>query len=423
MEKIRPSEKISNEISELLKKGCSETEDFLTVLIRKSVKKIVQEILEQEITDYLGREYYERKAESNAGQRNGYESKQLKTAEGKLKIEIPQLRNTEEPFKSPFMSQIESLTPELKRLATEMYVRGLSTRDIQDTFIDENGRPFISKDGVSQITEALSEEYQRFSERDLSGYDVVYLFVDGVYERLRLNMGAKEALLCAWAILSNGHKVLLHIALGNKESYECWRDFFRDMISRGLRMPLLVTSDGAPGLIRAIQESFSKSKRQRCMVHKLKNISNKLPKNVIHEVMPKIKNVYYQTNREVALIAAKNLIDEYADKYPSAIKCFQEDLDSCLVHMEFPVGHHRYIRTTNLLERAFEEQKRRTKVIPRFFDEKSCLKLIYATLIRVSDKWRRISMNELDLTLLKNLRKLYGFDEPESDYISMKLAA
>lgn len=188
-------------------------------------------------------------------------------------------------------------------------------------------------------------------------------------------------------------------------------------------MPLLVTSDGAPGLIRAIQESFSKSKRQRCMVHKLKNISNKLPKNVIHEVMPKIKNVYYQTNREVALIAAKNLIDEYADKYPSAIKCFQEDLDSCLVHMEFPVGHHRYIRTTNLLERAFEEQKRRTKVIPRFFDEKSCLKLIYATLIRVSDKWRRISMNELDLTLLKNLRKLYGFDEPESDYISMKLAA
>lgn len=423
MEKIRPSEKISNEISELLKKGCSEREDFLTVLIRKSVKKIMQEVLEQEITDYLGREYYERKAESNAGQRNGYESKQLKTAEGKLRIKIPQLRNTEEPFKSPFMSQIESLTPELKRLATEMYVRGLSTRDIQDTFIDENGRPFISKDGVSQITEALSEEYQRFSERDLSGYDVVYLFVDGVYERLRLNMGAKEALLCAWAILSNGHKVLLHIALGNKESYECWRDFFRDMISRGLRVPLLVTSDGAPGLLRAIQESFPKSKRQRCMVHKLKNISNKLPKNVIHEVMPRIKNVYYQTNRKVALIAAKNLIEEYADKYPSAIKCFQEDLDSCLVHMEFPVGHHRYIRTTNLLERAFEEQKRRTKVIPRFFDEKSCLKLIYATLIRVSDKWRRISMDELDLTLLKNLRKLYGFDEPESDYISMKLAA
>lgn len=423
MKKIQPSERISNQIFKLLENGCSNDENFMSSIIKLSIKKIIQETLEQEVTDYLGRDYFERNIESRPGQRNGYENKNLKTAEGKLPIEVPQLRNTESPYQSRFLNQMSFQSKELQRLAIEMYVRGLSTRDIQDTFIDESGQTFLSKDGVSQLTQSLYEEYERFSQRDLSGYDVIYLFVDGVYENMRLSLGAKEAILCAWGILSDGRKILLHLSLGNKESYESWKDFFRNMINRGLRIPLLVISDGAPGLIRAIEECYPKSKRQRCLVHKLRNIANKLPKNVICEIMPKIKSVYYQTDQEVALIAATRLIEEYAEQYPSAIKCFQDDIESCLNFMEFPSGHHRYIRTTNLIERAFLEQKRRTKIIPRFMDEKSCLKLIYATLIRVSQKWRRISMNNLDLALLKNLRKLYGFDDTNDQYISMKVAA
>lgn len=425
MTKVQPSERISNEISELLERGCCDSEDFLSILLRKSVKKIIQETLEQEISDYLGRDYYQRNPDGSGrvGHRNGYEPRTLKTAEGKVTLEVPQLRNTEEVYRSSFLGQIQSLTPELERLAIEMYVRGLSTRDIEDTFRDDDGKSLISKDGVSQLTEALSEEYRRFCERDLSGYDVVYLFVDGVYESLRLSLGAKEAILCAWAILSNGRKVLIHLALGNKESYDCWKDFFRDMLARGLRVPLLLTSDGAPGLIRAIEESFPQSKRQRCLVHKLKNIANKLPKNAIAQVLPKIKSVYYQTDRQVAMIAATNLINEFADQYPAAIKCFQDDLECCLNHIDFPAGHHKHIRTTNLLERAFLEQKRRTKVIPRFLDEKSCLKLVYASLIRISEKWRRVSMNDYDLALLKNIRKLYGWKHNDDGFISMKPAA
>lgn len=423
MNKIPPSERISNEISALFERGAVDTEDFLSVLVRKSVKKIIQEVLEQEITDYLGRGYYERKPEARTGHRNGYESRTLKTAEGKVKVDMPQLRNTEEPYRSSLMSELASLSPNLERLAIEMYVRGMSTRDIEDALKTDDGKSLISKDGVSQVTEALSEEYERFCKRDLSSYDVVYLFVDGVYESLRLNLGAKEAILCAWAILSNGRKILLHLALGNKESYDSWKDFFRDMTARGLRMPLLVTSDGAPGLIRAIEECFPQSKRQRCLVHKLRNIANKLPKNAIDEVMPKIKSVYYQTDREVAMLAATNLVNKYTEPYPAAIKCFQEDLECCLNHIDFPAGHHKHIRTTNLLERAFGEQRRRTKVIPRFLNEKSCLKLVYASLIRVSERWRRVSMNDYDLALLKNIRKLYGWQNDEQGFISMKRAA
>lgn len=423
MRKIQPSEKISNEISELVENGCQQSDDLLTLLVKKSIEKILQEALEQEVTDQLGRDYYERNPQLNTGYRNGYEPRSFKTAEGKISVSVPQVRDTDSPYRSTILQNLKTRTSALERLAIEMYVRGLSTRDIEDTFKDDSGKSLISKDGVSQLTASLSEEYERFCQRALSGYDVVYLFVDAVYEKLRLSLGAKEAILCAWAILSDGSKVLLHLALGNKESYQCWTEFFRHMISRGLRMPLLVISDGAPGLIKAIEDCFPKSKRQRCLVHKLRNIADKLSRQGMDELLPKIKNVYYQTDKEVALIAATKVIETYSEKYPSAIKCFQDDLESCLAHLDFPMGHHRHIRSTNLIERCFLEQKRRTKVIPRFLDEKSCLKLVYATLIRVSEKWRRVKMSKLDLTLLKNIRKLYGFKDDGDGFISMKIAA
>ena len=423
MRKIQPSERISKEISEILENGYKGNEKLMDVFIKKSIKKMVQEILEQEVMDYLGRDYYERNSNSQSGYRNGYENKPLKTAEGKINIEVPQLQDTAETYRSGLLSQMKTISPELERLAIEMYVRGLSTRDIEDALKDKDGRRLLSKDSVSEITESLSEEYERFISRDLSGYDVVYLFIDGVYESLRREAGFKEAILVAWGILSSGRKVLLHLALGNKESYESWKQFFRNMIGRRLRMPLLIVSDGAPGLIKAIEECFPESKRQRCMVHKLRNIANKLPQNVLEELMPKIRNVFNQTDKEIALMCAAKIIDEYAQKYPSAIKCFQEDLDSCLNFMLFPAGHHKHIRTTNLLERAFVEQKRRTKIIPRFLNEKSCIKLVYSTLIRVSEKWRRVKMSEYDLALLRNIRYLYGWKEDEIGFISKKIAA
>ena len=423
MEKIRPSERIGKEISQLLGGGVEEGQDLFGQLIEKSVRRVLQEILEQEVEDYLGRGYYQRGESRQRGYRNGYEAKKLKTAEGRVEVEVPQLRDTEQTYRSAFLGKVGQRSGELERLVVEMYARGLSTRDIEDTLRDDTGKPMLSRSGVSQITESLNQEYECFRSRDISGYDVVYLFVDGVQEALRLEGGSKEALLCAWGICSNGRKVLLHLALGNKESHPCWRDFFRDMISRGLRMPLLVCSDGAPGLIKALQECFPQSRRQRCMFHKLSNIASKLPESAKEEVMPKIRAIFSQTDREIAILYVTRLVEEYASVYPSAIKCLQEDLESCLSYMEFPVGHHKHIRTTNLLERCFEEQKRRTKIIPRFLDEKSCLKLVYATLIRVSERWQKVSMTEYDLVLLRNVRKLYGWAEEENGFISKKVAA
>jgi len=424
--KIQPSERISNELSELLSKGKDTQEDLLGLILKKSLQKTIQEILEQEVDKKLNRGYYERRAEEDPLEiyRNGYEQRKFKTAEGKITIEVPQLRNTEEPYRSEILKLLGRRTPELERLVTEMYVRGLSTRDVEDLLRTEEGELLLSRSSVSEVTSSLNEEYEKFIKRDLSEFDLVYMFADGVYESLRRISGRKEAILCAWGILSTGEKIMLHLSLGNKESYENWKEFFRDMLSRGLRVPMLVVSDGGPGLTKAIDDCFPESMRQRCIAHKLRNISNKLNEEGHEELIPLIRNVYYSTNEKVAKLSAMEIINEYSSQYPSAIKCFQEDLDSCLNFMKFPKGHHNFIRTTNLLERTFEEQKRRTKVIPRFFDERSCMKLVFGTMIRVSNKWKKIKMTQYDLTLLKNMISLFGWKENSEDkFISKKYAA
>jgi len=354
--------------------------------------------------------------------RNGYENYTIKTQLGKIPIEVPQLRNTDEPYRSTFMQNNKKLSPDFEEMVTQMYLRGCSTRDLEKILIDQTGKPILSRSSVSKITQSLQEEYEAFINTDLSELDIVYLFVDGVYESMRMQKSRKEAILCAWGILSDGTKQMFHLRLGNKESYDTWKDFFQDMLGRGLREPLLIISDGSPGLKKALGEMFKFSKHQRCIAHKLRNIANKLPDEARERIMERIRNVYYQSDKQIAENLAAKVIEEYSVEYPSAVKCFQDDFDSCIRFMEFPERHHKFIKTTNVLERAFEEQKRRTKVIPRFFRESSCMNLVFGTLIQISEDWKSIKMSYYDKTLLKNIRKLLAWKE-DGEFISKKFAA
>jgi putative transposase len=164
----------------------------------------------------------------------------------------------------------------LGQLAIELDERGLSTRDIEDAFTDETGRRLLSRAAVSEITERLWTEDEAFSRRDLSEHGIVYLFVDGIAERLRPDQ-SREAVLAAWGIGEDGRKVLLALMAGSKEDTETMRAFFQDMRARGLGDPVLVISDGAPGLIRALEECFPRSARQRCLAHRMRNLAVKVP--------------------------------------------------------------------------------------------------------------------------------------------------
>jgi transposase-like protein len=323
-------------------------------------------------------------------------------------VQVPQVRDAPETYRSCLMTFLRGKSDVLERLAVEMYARGLSTRDIEDALEEATGDRLLSRTAVSQITEVLWDEYEAFAERDLSGFEVEYLFLDAVYESLRQQGGGKEGVLCAWAICADGHKVMLHLALGNKESYPNWLEFLRDMVRRGLQTPVQITTDGAPGLIRAVEEVFPNSLRQRCLAHKTRNVTDKVPDSVRPEIKNAIRAAYYAPNREVANMIAADVLKTYQSAYPAAMRSFQDDWEASIAYLRCPAIHHKRIRTTNLLERSFLEERRRTRTIPRFFTEKSCLKLVFATLWRASQRWQGVRMTEIELQQLKLLRRELG---------------
>jgi transposase-like protein len=421
MNRIPPSEQIQKQIEALLQGKWTDKEDLVTKLLMLGTQRLAQEMLEQETTDYLERDHYQRRKEDqeHRGYRNGYRPANMDTAEGRIQLQVPQVRESPEPYRSKLVEFLRGNSDVLERLALEMYTRGLSTRDIEDAFRDVTGDMLLSRTAVSAITDQLWDDYEAFCERDLSGFDVEYLFLDAVYESLRREAGFKEGVLVAWAICRDRRKVLIHMALGNRESYNAWLGFIRDMLRRGLPAPVMITTDGAPGLIRAVEETWSKSLRQRCLVHKVLNVIDKVPESEREEVKALVNSAYKAPNRKVAEMIAQDLLVRYSDRYPAAMKAFQDDLEACWAHLRCPSVHHRFIRTTNLLERAFGEQKRRTKTIPRFFTEKSCLKLVFATLWQVSHKWRGVRMTDLEIEQLRQLRKDLGMSPPPT--ISHKL--
>lgn len=414
MRRVPPSAVAREEIQQLLTNGSQDaTTNILSQLALLGVQYLGQLGMEQEQTDLLGRGHYERSDDGPTGYRNGYEDRKVATAEGPVGFRIPQVRGTDEPFRPKILDFILGHSEVLEKLVVEMYARGLSTRDVEDCFKDEAGNPMISRTAVSEITDQLWEDFQQFCARDLSEVDLQYLFVDSVYESLR-RYGAKEGVLVAWGTTTDGRKQLLHLAVGNKESEACWTEFLRDMVARGLRVPTSVTSDGAPGLLNAIDQVFSRSIRIRCWFHRMGNITSKLPEEAKPEVTAHLRAVRDAPTYEAGQQQAAKVLERFSDEYPSAMKCFAEDLEASLGHLKLPVRHRVHARTTNLLERSFLEERRRTKVIPRLLDEKSALKLVFATLIRCSERWRKIAVNDLERQQLRLLRKELGLDPPPS---------
>jgi transposase-like protein len=410
MHRIPPSQKIGKKFEQLMNQGLDGEEDVTSMVVRLGIERVVQEMVEQEVTDYLERGHYQRRRpeQEHRGYRNGYEPGRIRTAEGEIVVQVPQVRDAPETYRSRLMAFLRGNSDVLERLAVEMYARGLSTRDIEDALEEATGDRLLSRTAVSQITEVLWDEYEAFAERDLSGFEVEYLFLDAVYESLRQQGGGKEGVMCAWAICADGRKAMLHLALGNKESYANWLEFLRDMVRRGLQEPVQTTTDGAPGLMRAVEEVFPNSLRQRCLAHKTRNVTDKVPDSVRAEIKNAVRAAYYAPNREVADMIAADVLNTYQGDYPAAMRSFQDDWEACVAYLRCPAIHHKRIRTTNLLERSFLEERRRTRTIPRFFSEKSCLKLVFATLWRASQRWQGVRMSGIERQQLKLLRRELG---------------
>jgi transposase-like protein len=399
MARVLASERTRNQLKAMLD---GETQIDRSALVRQAARLIVEEALQSEATDALGSGYYERGAQRR-GYRNGYRLGRVKTAEGEIEFSVPQLADTAEPFRSKIREVIRGRTEELERLAVQMYARGLSVRDIEATFTDESGRCMLTKSAASELTERLWADYQAFAGRDLSEFKVLYLFVDGIAERLHLGQ-PREAVLAAWGITDRGHKVLLGLAPGTKEDTASCRDFLRDLKARGLADPILGVTDGAPGLIRALEEVFPRALRQRCLAHKLRNLEAKVPAERWREVKGAALAAYQAGSPKLAELAKEDFVACYEKSLPSATACFLDDFAACIAHLQLPIAHRRATRTTNLLERLFGEERRSTKIIPHAFGERAVLKLMYAALVRAAETWKRVVISEFELKQLEDLR-------------------
>jgi transposase-like protein len=376
-------------------------------IVREATRLLIEQALEAEVEQALGRRYYEhgKGAEEQAvgALRNGVRRAHIDSAEGVIEFDVPQLRGLA-GWRSEVRGALAGKSEELTRLALEMYARGLSMRDIEAAFTDASGRCVLTRSAASAVCERLWDEYQAFARRDLSELDIVYLFLDGVAERLHLGQ-PREAVLAAWGIDAKGGKHLLGLLPGLKESTTACVEFLHDLGTRGMRDPVLLISDGAPGAIAAVEQVYPMSLRQRCLAHKMRNLEHKVPAERWREFGPAARAVYQASSPALARLAREEFVKAWGQELPTAVACFEDDFEACIAHLRLPIGHRRAIRTTNLLERMFGEERRRTKVIPHAFGERAVMKLMYAALMRARQGWRNIIVTAFESKQIQTLRE------------------
>ena len=409
--RVSPVEQIRAQIDELFASK-QELGQVLEQVARLSVRLVMQAALEAEVTEFLGRDRYVRGERDRAGYRNGHAEVTVKTTAGPVVLERPKLRGTDQPFASRLLGKSVSRTNALEALVLSGFVRGLSVRDVEAALAEALGpEAALSKSTVSRICEVVKQEFDAWKHRNLSGIELEYLFLDGSH--FRMHPGARaEPVLCAWGLTTQGSPVLVGLAPGSDEGHDPWAGFLGELVGRGLRAPLLVITDGAPGLIGAVELVFTHSLRQRCLVHRCRNLLARVPKHAQAEVKAAFWAIFDDIDAEPGEAAvaqarqrAHAFADRYQGRYPAAVACLLETLPELTCFLRFPREHWARIRHTNLIERTFGETRRRVKVIGRLPGERSCLSLVWAVLDRASRGWRGVVMTPAGVRLLQELRR------------------
>ena len=412
MARVVPSERLRRELDQVLA-GVGEHDDPVESVARLGARLILQQALEDEVTEFLGRARYER-AEETVSHRNGYEPRKLRTTSGTVELERPRVRDASKlGFESRVLGKGVTRTYAPESLVIGSFLRGLSTRDVEAVLEETFDEPVSSRSTVSRILDDTGERYRRWCCRRLDEHDVVYLFLDALYLKLHPDDEPAEGVLVAWGVTLEGRKVLLGLGLGSRESYEAWLSFGRDLVARGMNAPALVTADGAPGLWKAVRELWPLADEQRCTVHALRNVTAKLPERHHQDV----KARWWKLLDEAASPAEARrgleaIVADYRTAYPSAMAVIERELDALTAHLRWPAEHRKRIRSTNLLERTFVEVRRRTKVIGRFPGETSALSLIWAVLELSSRGWRGVVMTPKTVAQIERRRGQQQATEP-----------
>lgn len=387
----------------------SETELLLSStldeLARQGALRMLNAALEAEVEAYLARHAAARDERGHAlVVRNGHaEPRQVTLGCGTVEVSAPRVNDrrvdvagTRQRFVSELLPPYMRRSPKVAEVLPILYLRGLSTGDFQQALpvlLGEEARG-LSPTTIARLTNAWNSEYEAFSRRSLADRDFVYMWADGVHFRIRL----EEERLCTLVLIGvrpDGNKELVAVADGFRESRESWGDLLRDLQKRGMQAPALAVGDGALGFWAAVRDIWPETKEQRCWVHRIANVLDKLPRSVQPKAKAALHEIMNAPTRAAAETAVGDFKEKFEAKYPKAAACLTTDLDRLLAFYDFPAEHWLHLRTTNPIESTFATVRLRQRVTKGAGSRQKGLTMAYKLLDMAQARWRKITAAEL----------------------------
>lgn len=380
-----------SEIADIFKE-IQERPGQLFEMIRLDIKEVVGKYLtammNAELTHFLGREPYVRVAEAVNHRNGSYGRGFTLKGVGEVHVDIPRDRNGE--FKTSVIPRSKQYEEEVARDFSILFLAGVSTRTL--SMISERliGRR-ISAAEISSVSAELNAAVEAWRRRDLSQEAVKYLFIDGVHFHMRMERSIEIVpVLVAIGVTETGQKLVLSLQAGDKESATSWREFFKDLKSRGLDggKVTLGMMDGLPGLETVFREEFPKAKVQRCQVHVARNVLAKVPQKFKQDVANDLRSIFYAPSQEKSWECFEVFRQKWQKSTPSAVECLERNIDACLTFFNFPPEEWISLRTTNIIERLNKEFRRRTKVMEIVAGEIACYRILAYISLKMEMHWR-----------------------------------
>ena len=361
--------------------------------VRSSVKQMLEQALEAERTDRLAVGRYVRDVETRRDYRNGYYRRDLGTRLGLLcGLRVPRTRRG---YRSELLPRYQRRQEPVHALIREAFLRGISTRQVGPLLEPVLGEAY-SAQTISRIARGLDGAVEQFHRRCLRD-NYLYLFLDGVVLKVR-DVGGKvrrRVVLAAYGITPCGRRELLAYRLVQGESEAAWTAFLQDLYLRGLAGGLLrlIVTDGSPGLAAAVGLVYPQARVQRCWAHKLRNIGDKVPKKE-GSCVGQAAAIYRAQNRGQAQRAFRLWAARWRKRRPAAVACVERDLQELLSFFDVPQAHWKKVRTTNVIERAFREVRRRTRPMSSFTNPASCERIIFGVMAHLNRSYESKPLQE-----------------------------
>jgi putative transposase len=348
---------------------------FIAATLKQGLRHLLEGLLEDEVTTKVNARKYQRNSRRH-GYRGGHYLRDLVTRYGLLEdLRVP--RMAEGPMDFHLFDKYERRRPDVDAAIGQLFLQGVSTRRLRSIAQELFGCE-VSATTVSRTTGYLDEELRQYQTKPLTD-DYPFLFLDGITQKVREIGVKKKVMLCALGMKEDGSRETLSFRLVDHEDVDSWRAFLVDLKSRGLQGKTLklITTDGNPALLKAAKEIYPFLKVQRCIVHKLRNVSIKLKRVHLKPCMAEAKGIFAAPSRREAIKRFKTWKEKWQVEAERAVRCMEKDLHHCLHYYAFPRELWKKIRTTNMLERDFREVRRRTRPMGVFPNEESAGRIFY----------------------------------------------